>query len=866
MARSLLAGPRVHCVANKQYAGLTRVLFAVPYASAILAWGALTLGCGGGGAIVPTPPPLGISVSVIPSSATVFLGARRQFTATVTGSSNTVVIWSVSGPSCSGAACGTIDSTGLFTAPQVLPEQTTINIQASSQADSSKSAAATVNIASDVAITLTPGAADVELGAARQYLANVSGSGNPSQAVSWGVTGPGCIGTTCGTVSASGLFTAPQVRPVPPSLTVTAKSAADPSKSASSTVNVTSNFTLTVSGPTSVDAAATVQFTATLTPAPNSNPSTAINWSVSGPGCSGTTCGTVTSTGGYTAPTVAPLPNTVNITATPAADPAKAVTRAVTINAVLNVTLAPNSASVELGQQQNFTATVTGASDTRVAWDVNGIAGGDLAVGTITNAPADPNNATYTAPINMPMPNQVTVRARSNANPNVFATATVTLFSMIGVQLSPGSSTRAISHKQTFNINVTRTSNQRVAWQVNSIPAGDARVGQICVVNVDPCQPVTTTVGGGVDYLAPASVPTSNPVTISAISQADPSKSGSAPVTILAHILVSVVPSSVTLESRASQQFTAQVDGTSNQSVTWRVSGAGCSGAGSPCGTVDSTGFYIAPISPPSPNTLSITATSAEDTSRSAAASVTIATGPNITSLLPASATAGAAGGFTLRVLGGGFSASSPGPASTIFFNGIAKTTTCSSGSECTTTLAAADLAAAGGVPVQIRNPDSPRSNQVSFVVVQPATSEDVIPLTPAAATVSGKDIVVVEPSTAGTSSDLNFTLLAMGPYSVGSGNCALGGNPIVLARPASGTASFDICAFSLSGLDPALNYAITGPTPNDVTIVGKQPLGLGIIHLTLQVTSTALKGPRSLLVENTNRDIAVASGALEVK
>ncbi len=780
---------------------------------------------------------------------------------------NTAVNWSVNGIAGGNSTVGTISATGAYTAPQNLLSPASVTLTATSVADPAKSASATANVMSDVAVSLAPGSASVELGATRQFTAGVTGSGNPNRAVNWSVSGPGCSGAACGTVDSNGLFTAPQILPLPASLTLTALSVADPSKSAAAAINATSTFTLIVSGPTNVNAGASASYAATLTPAPNSNPSRVLSWSVAGVGCLGLACGNITGTGVYTAPALAPSPNIVSITGTPAADPSKAAALAVTIGAAVAVTLSPASASVALGQSQPFTAAVNGTPDTSVIWDVNGIVGGNATLGTVTNSPSDSLHATYTAPLNMPTPGQITVRARSNANPSVSATAAVTLTSSIVVQLSPSASTRAINHPQTFTVQLTNTLNTNVQWQVNGVPGGNATFGQTCVAGVAPCQPISATSAGSVDYLAPANVPLLNPVTLTAISQADPSKSASAPVTILAHVLVSVLPSSATLAPGTTQPFTAKVDGTSNQNVTWQVSGAGCSGAGSPCGSIDSLGLYTAPLAPPLPNSISVTATSADDTSRSASALVTIATGLAVTSLLPASATAGAAGGFPLKVLGSNFVPTNPGPGSTIVLNGSARTTNCSIGAECVTTLAAADLLTPGNFPLQVRNPNAATSNQVVFVVVQPGAAEDVIPLTAAAPSATGKDIVVVEPSTAGGSSpDLNLNLAAIGFFSPATNSCVLGASSLVLTRPALGTAVVDICAFSLSGLDPALNYTLTGPAPNDITILSKQPLGLGIIDLTLQISSSTLPGPRTLFVENPNKDKAAASGALEVK
>ena len=95
---------------------------------------------------------------------------------------------------------------------------------------------------------------------------------------------------------------------------------------------------------------------------------------------------------------------------------------------------------------------------------------------------------------------------------------------------------------------------------------------------------------------------------------------------------------------------------------------------------------------------------------------------------------------------------------------------------------------------------------------------------------------------------------------------CTIGGGHVTLLRPATGTATAHLCAFSVSGLDPSLTYTLSGPPSNDIVIVGKEPLGLGIVHLTLAVPSTAQTGARTLFIENANRDLTAASGALEVR
>ncbi len=95
----------------------------------------------GGGA----PPPVNVSVS--PTSATAQVNQTQQFTATVTGTSNTTVTWQVNGVTGGNSTVGTIATSGLYTAPASVPNPATVTVRAVSQADTTKSASASVNIA-----------------------------------------------------------------------------------------------------------------------------------------------------------------------------------------------------------------------------------------------------------------------------------------------------------------------------------------------------------------------------------------------------------------------------------------------------------------------------------------------------------------------------------------------------------------------------------------------------------------------------------------------------------------------------------------------------------------------------------------------
>jgi len=57
--------------------------------------------------------------------------------------------------------------------------------------------------------------------------------------------------------------------------------------------------------------------------------------------------------------------------------------------------------------------------------------------------------------------------------------------------------------------------------------------------------------------------------------------------------------------------------------------------------------------------------------------------------------------------------------------------------------------------------------------------------------------------------------------------------------------------------------YTVTGS--GDVAVIAKQPAGLGIIHLTLQISAAAIPGANALYSKH-KLDKTAATGALEVQ
>jgi hypothetical protein len=723
-----------------------------------------------------------------------------------------------------------------------------------------------------VTVVLQPTQISLSLGQPQQFQATVTGTSNKS--VTWFAGGVAGGTASAGTISPNGLYTAPNAMPSPPTVTVTALSNADSSAAASAVVSLTDGIVVAIS-PTSatVSTGAGQSFTASVTG--TGAPSTAVTWSVNGIAGGNSTLGTITSNGAagalYVAPAVPPSPFSVGVTATSVADPTKSATASVTITCSATNTISPSAVRVSLAQTQAFTASFCLAAGASIAWDVNGIADGNSTVGSIT--PSSANTVVYAAPIDLPSPTTVAIHATSGL---LTASASVMLISNISVTVSPSSATVQVSQRTSFAATLTNTADTAVSWLVNGVTNGNPTVGQICQSASNPCVPPSAPSSATVDYLAPATAPAVDPVTVTAVSHADPSKIGNAIVSVAGvptPFSVSVSPfyafvprSTSTLSTR---QFFVAVTGNGSTSVTWSiqsaVAGQGCGGAA--CGSVDGNGVFTAPTVAPSPNAISIIATSQADNTKSASATIAITSGPTIETILPSSVMAGAVEGFPLSVHGLNFVAGSGGAGSVILLNGVARATTCATTTTCTIALSPADVQTAATFTLQVSNPGSPAllSNPVPFVILPFDASEDTIALNSSQPAASGKNIAVVEPTAAAVFAPLDVDFDGL----LTNGTCEVEGTPLTVTRPSSGSETVSLCIHG-NGLDPTMTYTFTGPgtAPDDIPVTASVITSLfpNTIELDLQISTTTLPGVRTLFITSLNNDRAAASGILEVK
>jgi len=223
------------------------------YRSILFLGVALLAGCTG------TPAPsgaaaTGIAITVAPGSAQVIPGGSVTFSASVTGTADTGILWSVQ----EGPAGGSVTDSGAYTAPTVAG---TYHVVATSHADATRQEVATVTVTASpspgVAISVSPQVATLDACKGQLFTATVTNSANT--AVTWTVVEAGG-----GTVT-NGAYTAPQASGT---YHVVATSDADPTKAVQGTLTVGPEKVLSVSvspGSGTVQANGALAFSARVT-------------------------------------------------------------------------------------------------------------------------------------------------------------------------------------------------------------------------------------------------------------------------------------------------------------------------------------------------------------------------------------------------------------------------------------------------------------------------------------------------------------------------------------------------------------------------------------------------------------------------
>lgn len=442
-----------------------------------------------------------------------------------------------------------------------------------------------------IAVEITPTSVTMSPLKTQQFTAMVTNTVN--NAVNWQVDDIEGGNANVGTISTSGLYTAPAD---PGSHVIKAISIADPRKTASVTITIQAaptNIMVEVT-PTAVTISVlqSQQFSATV----NNSSNQAVTWQVDNIQGGNSTVGTINSEGLYTAPAAA---GTHTIKAVSVVDSTQSGSATVTVQPAtpaITVAISPTTAALSPLQTQQFSATVNNSSNQAVTWQVDDIDGGNSSVGTISSS------GLYTAPS---AAGSHVIKATSVANSakSASATVTVSLTPAISVNVTPATASVASQQTQQFSATVNNSSNQAVTWQVDDISGGNTTVGTISTNGL---------------YTAPIEAGTH---VIKAISVADTTKSGGATVTVSTNtaITVEVTPAAATVATLQSQQFTATVSNSSNTAVIWQVDDI--EGGNANVGTISASGLYTAPSDD---GTHVIKAVSVVDSTKSGSATVTV--------------------------------------------------------------------------------------------------------------------------------------------------------------------------------------------------------------------------------------------------
>jgi hypothetical protein len=169
------------------------------------------------------------------------------------------------------------------------------------------------------------------------------------------------------------------------------------------------------------------------------------------------------------------------------------------------------------------------------------------------------------------------------------------------------------------------------------------------------------------------------------------------------NVTVSVAPNPITIRAGLPQPFTATVTGSSNSSVTWEVNGV--TGGSAATGMISTSGVYIAPLTVPSPNSVTVQAVSVADTNASGKSAVTLWNPiPVLASISPMTVPTGT---ISLTVTGSSFVSGAQ-----VMLAGSPLTTTFSSSSQL---VATGTAATAGMFAVTVLNPNPGSSSSGSI-------------------------------------------------------------------------------------------------------------------------------------------------------
>jgi parallel beta-helix repeat protein len=191
-------------------------------------------------------------------------------------------------------------------------------VKATSVADPTKSATATVTLAPLVTISLTPSSVSLLPSQDQTFTPTVSGTS--SAGVTWSLNP--ALGSLASSATTA-VYVAPSTAPITQSVTITGTSMADPSKAATAVITLLQAVTVSLSPSTvSLAPSGTQQFTAAVLGTGNN----AVTWSIN------PAVGTISPAGLYTAPSNILTSQSVTVTAQSVADPTKSASATISLS------------------------------------------------------------------------------------------------------------------------------------------------------------------------------------------------------------------------------------------------------------------------------------------------------------------------------------------------------------------------------------------------------------------------------------------------------------------------------------------------------------------------------------------------------
>jgi hypothetical protein len=170
----------------------------------------------------------------------------------------------------------------------------------------------------------------------------------------------------------------------------------------------------------------------------------------------------------------------------------------------IHITIRPVSATVPVGTIQPFVAFVSGAAGRPVMWTTS--------AGTIDQS------GNYTAPSSVPQGGNATVTATITGSPSAAASATVAItLQPVTLSIAPSTATLKAGFSAVYTANVGGTTNTSVSWSVADLSGDSTYPGFMA----------------GPTYIAPSPLFAPDSFTVSAVSNADPTKTASALVNVI---------------------------------------------------------------------------------------------------------------------------------------------------------------------------------------------------------------------------------------------------------------------------------------------------------------------------------------------